>query len=316
MNKIKEKFLFVKSAVNNKIKNFKWSKIKLNFYEFFFFLRKNFRLLLVSVFKSLKIYVYVFIVPLVLMIGLYSYQTMAGTNQPLPPITAGFLLIPGFGLILGINNLISEWKASIFLKRINLVGTTKTQFLCSIWIVGYLLGLISTIFCGGIAIAIAQAFRGSNAFIEMFKFLNHGPSGNVLKSYLGLFLGITTVIFSSIGLSTLISGAFSNIALIQTLGILLLIFTFIFSDLFFNPKIIAIHKSLIIISYFVPQKYSAWTVFYATSAGNSEYFLPIAGTIKSIISFRNLTWPIINSILYCLGLFIVSAFTFKWNNRG
>lgn len=300
----------------NKIKAFKWSKIKFNFCEFFFFLRKNLRLLLVSAFKSLKIYLYVFIIPLVLVILLFTYQTMAGKNQPLPPITAGFLLIPGFGLILGINNLISEWKASIFLKRINLIGTTKTQFLCSIWIVGYLLGLISTFFVGGIVIAYAQSFPGSNAFIEMFKFLNHGTSGEVLKSYLGVFLGITTVILSSIGLSTLISGAFTNIALIQTLGILILIFTFIFSDLFFNPKTIAIHKSLLIISYFAPQKYSAWTVFYAASAGNSDYFLPIGGQHRPIISFHNITWPIINSILYCLGLFIVSAFTFKWNNRG
>lgn len=316
MDKIKAKFLAIKIYFNNKIKVFKWNKMKQNFYEFFFFLKKNLRLLLVSAFKSLKIYVYVFIVPLILMILLYTYQTMHGTNQPLPPITAGFLLIPGFGLILGINNLITEWKASIFLKRINLIGTTRTQFLCSIWIVGYLLGLLSTIFCGGIIIAYAQVFRGSNTFIEMFKFLKLGTTNEIVKNYLAFFLGITTVILSSIGLSTLISGAFSNIALIQTLGILLLIFTFIFSDLLFNPKIIAVHRSLLIISYLVPQKYSVWTVFYATSAGNSEYFLPIFGQTKPILSFHGITWAMIGSILYCLGLFIVSAFTFKWNNRG
>lgn len=291
--------------------------MKSNSENFIFFLRKNLWLLLSSVFKSLKIYIYVFIIPLVLLIVVFAYQSYGGVNQPLPPIVAGYLLIPGFGLILGINNLISEWKASIFLKRINLLGTSKSQFLLSIWIVGYLLGLISTIFCGALVTLFAQALNSTkNPFLEMFAFLSYGTTQEVVNAWLGLFLGISTVILSSIGLATLIAGAFRNIALIQSLGILVIIVTFVFSDLFLNPVMLASVKPLIIFSYFVPQKYGAWTVFYAVSAGNLDYFLPNPGSKQITISFLSITWPIINSLLYCLGLFLLSLITFKWNNRG
>lgn len=317
MKKIKNIFFSLQLWLINKIKNFKWQKIKKNSSNFLFFLKKNFCLILTSVFKNLKIYIYLFIVPLILSILIFSYQTYAGLNQPLPAITAGYLLIPGFGLILGLNTLISDWKSSIFLKRINLIGTTKTQFLLAIWIVGYLIGLISTLFCTSIIILFAELTKNyNNSFLEMFAFLSYGSSKEIINAWLGFFLGLSTIIFSSIGLATLISGAFYNIALAQSLSILIIIVTFVLSDLFLNPVILAGSKAVIIISYFVPQKYGAWTVFYAVSANNLNYFLPNPGSNKLTISFLNITWPIINSIIYSFALFYLSIFTFKWNNRG
>lgn len=314
--KIKNSLLSFPKTISTKVKNFSWKQTKINWKNFTFFLRKNLRLLFSSLFKSLKFYIYVFIIPLVLLIIIFAYQTYGGVSQPLPPIVAGYLLIPGFGLLLGINNLISEWKASIFLKRINLLGTSKSQFLLSIWIAGYLLGLLSTIICGALVTLFAQVLNHTNPFVEMFAFLSYGTAQEVVVGWLGLFLGVSTVILSSIGLATLISGAFRNIALIQSLGILVIAFTFVFSDLFLNPIMLAGVKPLIVVSYFVPQKYGAWTVFYAVSAGNINYFLPNPGSSKIMISFLSITWPIINSILYCCALFFISLFTFKWNNRG
>lgn len=316
MKKLRAGFFNCQLWLTNQIKSFKWTKIKYSWKNFTFFLRKNLGLLLVSVFKSLKIYIYVFIIPLILLFVVFAYQTYGGANQPLPPIVAGYLLIPGFGLILGINNLIAEWKASVFLKRINLLGTSKAQFLLSIWIVGYMLGLLSTIICGALVTLFAYALTETNPFIEMFAFLNYGTASEVAGAWLGLFLGVSTVILSSIGLATLIAGAFHSIALIQSLGVLVIAFTFVFSDLFLNPAMLASVKGLVILGYFVPQKYSAWTVFYAVSAGNLDYFLPNPGSNKVTISFLSITWPIINSLLYCAGLFLFSLITFKWNNRG
>lgn len=312
-NKVKSIF----SNLKAKIKNLTFKKAVDNYKEFNVFLGKNLNLIFFSVFKSIRTYVYIFIIPLILVTVIFLYQSYGGLNVPLPPIVAGYLLIPGFAVTILLNTLISEWKASIFLKRIHTIGTNRAQFLLSIWLVGYLLGIISIIFCSACITLIAYIMNGSNnVFVQLFSFLSYGSVGEVLYSWLGFIVGASIVIFTSIGLATLISGTFKNIAFCQSLGILVIIVCFVMSDLFLSPQILASSKVATYLSYLIPQKYGVWTVFYAASSGNVNYFIPNPGSERIIISFLRITWPIIGGILWCIGLYLLSIITFKWNNRG
>ncbi|WP_425380504.1 hypothetical protein [Spiroplasma endosymbiont of Stenodema calcarata] len=291
---------------------------KQNYFEFNTFLAKNLRLLFASVFKNLRTYIYVYIVPIVFMLGVYMFQSFGGANKLLPPLIMGLLLIPGFGIAILLNTLISEWKASIFLKRIHVIGTSKSQFLLAIWIIGYVIGMSAILFGAIVMLTINAIYSpsGTNDFLEAFSFLSYGSFGEAFSAWAGFFLGASIVVLASIGIATLIAGALKSISLTQSLIIIILIFTVFFSDLFLSPSTMAGSKITVIISYFVPQKYGAWTTFYATSDGNINYFLSKPVSVLITVSFNNIYGPIFGGLGYCTGLFVTSLFLFNWNNRG
>ncbi|WHQ36676.1 hypothetical protein [Spiroplasma sp. SV19] len=296
----------------------KYQNLKQDYFEFNAFLAKNLRLLFASVYKNLRTYIYVYIVPIIFMLGVYMYQSFGGANKLLPPLIMGLLLIPGFGIAILLNTLISEWKASIFLKRIHVIGTSKSQFLLAIWIVGYVIGLSAILFGAIIMVTINAIYSpsGTNDFLEAFSFLSYGTFGQAFLAWAGFFLGASIVVLSSIGVATLIAGSLKSISLTQSLVILFLFFAVIFSDLFLSPSTMAGSKVTVVMSYFVPQKYGAWTTFYATSDGNINYFLskPVSALIT--VSFNNIYGPIFGGLGYCTGLFVASLFLLNWNNRG
>ncbi|AGM26281.1 putative ABC transporter permease [Spiroplasma syrphidicola EA-1] len=296
-----------------------WQKVKTNYFEFNLFLRKNLSLLFLSIFKSFRTYIYVYVIPIIFLVVIYVFQSYGGINKPLPPIVAGYLLIPGFGIGILINTLISEWKASIFLKRINILGTNKWQFLLSIWIVGYILGM-SAILLGIFIMLILGEFIGtknSNIFLETFSFFNYGSSTQVFMAWFGFFLGCSIVVITSIGIASIIAGALRSVPLCQSLTILILIVCIPLSDLFLGPTIMGeAPKVFIILSYLIPQKYGAWATFLSVAGGNIDYILANPGMKTTMISFTNLYGPIFGGLGYGLGLLTISFFTFNWNNRG
>ncbi|WP_375317262.1 hypothetical protein [Spiroplasma endosymbiont of Virgichneumon dumeticola] len=294
-----------------------WPKFKKDYKEFNIFLGKNLTLLLASIFKNLRTYIYVYVIPITLLLIIYTFQSFGGINKLLPPIVAGYLLIPGFGITILLNTLISEWKASIFLKRIHVIGTSKYQFILSIWIVGYLLGM-SSIFLGScLLLGIAPLINStSNVFLETFSFFSYGSASEVFVSWFGFFIAASIITLSGIGIATLIAGAFKSLSLCQSLTILIICGCIMLSDLFLSPTITSKSSFVVYISYLIPQKYGAWTVFYSSAAGNINYFIDNPTSKLATISFANIYGPLFGGITYCIGLYVASLFTFNWNNRG
>lgn len=234
---IKNRILAIKFYFIEKFSGIKFFFSKKGFNEFrninrnfFYFLNKNLYLLFSSIFKSLRTYVYVFIIPLTLLSLIFAYETYGGLNQPLPPIVAGYLLIPGFSLILLLTNLINEWKNSIFLKRIHTLGTSKNQFLISLWIVSFILGWMSIIFCTTCITLMVPLINGYivNPYLQMFAFFNFGSAGQVCAAWFGVICGASIVILGSIGIATVLAGSISNAAVSQSLAILIVIAKFCF----------------------------------------------------------------------------------------
>lgn len=295
---------------------FNWLKFKKDYKEFNIFLGKNLSLLFASIFKNLRTYIYVYIIPIALLLIIYVFQSFGGINKLLPPIVAGYLLIPGFGITILLNTLISEWKASIFLKRIHIIGTSKYQFILAIWIVGYLLGMSSILLGACLMLALAPAIGTSNIFLETFSFFSYGSTSEIFISWFGFFMAASIITLSGIGIATLIAGAFKSLSLCQSLTILIICAFIMLSDLFLGPTTTSKSSFVVYISYLIPQKYGAWTVFYSSAAGNINYFIDNPTSKLVIISFANIYGPLFGGIAYCIGLYVVSLFTFNWNNRG
>jgi ABC-2 type transport system ATP-binding protein len=278
---------------------------------------KNFIFLFLSTFKNFRTYVYLFLIPAGLTLALYYMVSWTATSDIARSTVAGFLMIPGFAIILLMNTLISEWKASIFLKRIKVSGTSKVQFLSTIWSVGFVTGLLSL----GFTICVLLIYGSTEPYTA--DWLYRCFDSLEFNGWIGILIGCALILLVSMGISTLISGSVSSIAVSQSISIIVTIVCILLSDIIILPESTAWSPAVVTLGYFIPQRYGAWTTILMSSGANLNWnenatFIFGISNVRLddlTISFHSIAWPIAGGLIWGAGLFTLSIFTFSWSSK-
>ncbi|WP_342259228.1 hypothetical protein [Spiroplasma endosymbiont of Dioctria linearis] len=220
-----------------------------------------------------------------------------------------FMMIPTYSIVFLVNISISEWKNSVFLKRVHSAGISKMEFLLSIWAFNFLAGIV--------------AFIVGFFTIEILGLLYVKPVDESIASsfglisfseWLGILFAISLNILISIAIGTIISGLIKSVALSQSLTIIIIILCIVFSDNLLPIDLMAINKGVVIFSYLFPQKHSVWIGLISSSAKNLSWI--IENSDRKIVSFNyNLTLVSFTGMMYTLVLLTGAYFSFSWNNK-
>lgn len=272
----------------------------------------NLKILTKSVMSNLRTYLYLFIFPAAIVTFLIFYKTL-GSEITINPVGVVFiLLVPPFMIIFLVNVTISEWKNSVFLKRIHSAGVSKHNFIISIFIFNLILGYISFLFCSLFIFFITSAyFRTSQG--GFYKILADTITTNTV---IGIILGAFLIIVTSIFLGTIISGLFKSVALSQSITSILLIFGLFFSDMILPAERLGVTPVLIHISYFFPYKHNIWVAVLLVSDTYEGWIYSDVPIGRITTSFELTTWiPIVTSIAYSAVLGFFSFLVFKWDAK-
>ncbi|AHB36778.1 ABC transporter permease [Spiroplasma apis] len=279
----------------------------------------NFLILSTSVLKNFRTYVYVFFVPMIFVVcyTLYAHRT---SDEPIKPHNLFlFMMIPTYSIVFLVNITISEWKNSVFLKRIHSAGVSRFEFLLTIWTFTFLLGLLSFL-AGVIIISILGATlvgsKDGNASIALtFQLLGYDGWSMILFS-------VSMNIIICIALGTIISGLIKSVAISQSVTIVLTLFCIVFSDNFLPPSLLALNKWIVYFSYLIPEKHPVWFGMIGTSTlFSSEPAKEVLTNIERVraqgaVSFGfNLWICCVTSIIYPSLLLLGGYFSFRWNSK-
>ncbi len=281
--------------------NIKFIKFNKNFFN-------NFLLVSSSILKNFRTYVYLFFIP-IFFLCVFTWFT-GGMNANYKPTKLFlFMMIPTYSIVFLVNISISEWKNSVFLKRVHSAGISKMEFLLSIWAFNFLAGIV--------------AFIVGFFTIEILGLLYVKPVDESIASsfglisfseWLGILFAISLNILISIAIGTIISGLIKSVALSQSLTIIIIILCIVFSDNLLPIDLMAINKGVVIFSYLFPQKHSVWIGLISSSAKNLSWI--IENSDRKIVSFNyNLTLVSFTGMMYTLVLLTGAYFSFSWNNK-
>ncbi|AGR42117.1 hypothetical protein [Spiroplasma diminutum] len=268
----------------------------------------NFLLVSSSVLRNFRTYVYLFFIP-IFILAIFSWFNGGINSHYKPTKLFLFMMIPTYAVVFLVNISISEWKNSVFLKRIHSAGISKTEFLLSIWAFNFLAGIVAFII--GICtleilglLYLKPIEESISATLNSIKF----------TEWIGILYAISLNILISIAIGTIISGLIKSVALSQSLTILIVAFCIVFSDNLLPIDLMAINKGIVIFSYFIPQKHSVWIGLISSSANNLNWIMENAD--RKIVSFNyNLTLVSFTGLLYVVLLSIGAYFSFGWNNK-
>lgn len=270
----------------------------------------NFKIIAASVLKNLRTYLYVIILPLFFMTVLFLYQyNNTATEIKLSRIVS-FMHIPAFMLIFLVNITIAEWKNSVFLKRIHSAGVSKVNFLLSLAIFIFILGIGSVLIGFGYILFFGKIYLKSIHIFNQLSLISVG-------GWIGTWLGIFMTIGISITIGIITSGLLKSVALSQSITTLFVLFAMTFSDNFLDPEAMANSKVTAAISYFVPYKYSVWTSFlFATDGIANLIYGNDLSYVKIHWSFGLNSYAALFSGLAYVGLLSTGAhYSFAWNAK-
>ncbi|WP_338984269.1 hypothetical protein [Spiroplasma endosymbiont of Diplazon laetatorius] len=268
----------------------------------------NFLLISGSVLKNFRTYVYLFFIP-IFFLAVYSWFTGGNQANFRVPKLFLFMLIPTYSIIFLVNISISEWKNSVFLKRIHSAGVSKLEFLIAIWAFNLIAGLIS--FGIGILsiylLGILYFKPGEESISSLFNLITFGE-------WMGILYAVFLNIFISIAIGTIISGLIKSVALSQSISIIVVGVCIVFSDNLLPIELMSLNKGLLIFSYFIPQKHSVWVGLIVSSAHKLDWI--VENPDRRYISFNyNLTLVSFTSLIYTSLLMVGAYFSFGWNNK-
>ncbi|AUB31553.1 hypothetical protein [Spiroplasma floricola] len=272
----------------------------------------NLKVISISVLKNLRTYLYIFVLPLAFITAAIFYRTQGGSSEVRVAQIAGFFQISSFFIIFLVNITISEWKNSVFLKRIHSSGVSKTNFLISITLFNFLIGIVSFLVnFAYILILLTFVIKSTSTQKPLSSELELIDS----MGWSGVVLSLIFTLLISIFLGTVISGVFKSVALSQTITTFFILFSIVFSDNFLSPEVMGTVKGLVGVSYLVPYKHSIWIGYLMISNGAKDLIYPPV-TTRLFLSFNLITWlPILTSIIYTSLLGVGAYFTFKWNAK-
>ncbi|ATZ20524.1 hypothetical protein [Mesoplasma coleopterae] len=272
----------------------------------------NLKILSMSVLKNLRTYLYIIIFPIVVTTFIIFYRVSATSTTINPTTVTAILLIQPFTVIFLVNITISEWKNSVFLKRIHSAGISKINFLSSIFIFNFILGYISFMLCSlYIFLITGSFFTTSNG--GFWKILLDTMT---TKEVFGILLSAAFLIMTSILLGTIISGVIKSVALSQTITAIYVIVAIAFSDIIMPPEIFAIQPILIKISYLFPYKHNVWAGLLLVADNSGKWIYNGASMGRLTTSFALKEWiPILTSIIWLILLSVSSIFVFKWDGK-
>ncbi|ARU91400.1 ABC transporter ATP-binding protein [Spiroplasma clarkii] len=270
----------------------------------------NFKIIASSILKNLRTYLYVIIIPIFFLTALFIYQNTNLASEIKISRIVSFLHVPGFMLIFLVNVTIAEWKNSVFLKRIHSAGVSKVNFLISMAIFIFVLGIVSVLISFGYLLILSQIFFKSLHVTAQLRLISFG-------GWIATWYGVFLTIGISITLGIITSGLLKSVALSQTITTLIILFSLIFSDNFLGPEFVGKDKYLTAISYFLPYKYSVWTSFIGASDGlPSLIFNNDVSAFRIHFSFGLNIWAALFSGTGFLALLGVGAhYSFRWNAK-
>ncbi len=235
-----------------------------------------------------------------LIIFYYIFKSSTTVNSH--DIIGGYILLASISC--GFNFLsqrISEWKESVFLKRLNVTPLKKVEFLLVIAFFYSIICIIGTIWMFMWTIIINHKYQ----FENWKKWSNFGY----------IILGIIFTIFAAVSLAIFVGGMAKSSSSAQ--GIVLLIY---FPSVFLTGIVIPIqafggNDIINYVSMILPFKYSVaiyqYGWWYKLNPSDSLYDIYFAW--KST-GFTHLWQPLIGSIFYPIILLGISIKTFKWEN--
>lgn len=272
----------------------------------------NLKILSMSVLKNLRTYLYVLIFPIVVITFIIFYRVSATSTTINPTTVTAILLIQPFTVIFLVNITISEWKNSVFLKRIHSAGVSKLNFLTSIFVFNFILGYIAFILCSTYTFLITGSFltTSNGGFLKILL------DTITVKVVIGILLSAGFIIVTSILLGTIISGIIKSVAFSQTITAIYVILAIAFSDIIMPPEIFAIQPFLIKISYLFPYKHNVWAGLLLVADNSGKWIYNGASMGRLTTSFALKEWiPILTSIIWSILLWIISLFVFKWDGK-
>ncbi|PPE06244.1 hypothetical protein [Mesoplasma corruscae] len=277
----------------------------------------NIKLLSTSVLKNLRTYLYLIIFPICIVTLVIAYKVVKTENAIYINDICSILILPSFMVIFLVNITISEWKNSVFLKRIHSAGISRNSFLFSMFIFNFMLGIVSFIFTSLYSFWLTSSFFPINQGGKQMGFAEMLFMMMTFKTAMGLIMGVSFCIVISICIGTIVSGVFKSVALSQSIASILMIFAVISSDVFISPEIIAVSRFLVNLCYISPYKHSVWISILLSSDANFKWIYHGAAEGRVLgVSFGLKEWlPVFSSAIYLTLLTFLSIFSFKWNGK-
>ncbi|ASP28457.1 ABC transporter ATP-binding protein [Spiroplasma corruscae] len=272
--------------------------------------RNNFIIISLSILKNFRTYVYVILIPIAFLM-IYSWYTNAYKGDFKPPELFKYMVIPSFAIIFLVNTTVSEWKNSVFLKRIHSAGISRINFFVSLYIFNFLLGIASFLISVTVMSIISLIyFKPSNGtFFSLLGLLE-------FNDWVGMLYSLFLCISISVSIGVIISGLINSIALSQSITLIFVLFSIVFSDCFLPIDLLSLSKPLTYMSYFVPHKHSVWVGLISASSQEVSWAFENPERPGRIISFGfNLWIPCVTAFLYSTLLLVSGYFSFGWNTK-
>ncbi|AKX34282.1 ABC transporter ATP-binding protein [Spiroplasma litorale] len=272
--------------------------------------KNNFIIISLSILKNFRTYVYVFFIPLAFLM-IYVWYTNATSGVFKPPRLFLYMILPTFAIIFLVNTTVSEWKNSVFLKRIHSAGVSRLNFFVSLYVFNFIIGIVSflmsLIVMSIISLIYFNATNGS--FFEIIGLWE-------FKDWIGIIYSLSLNISISISIGVIISGLINSIALSQTITLIIVLFSIVFSDCLLPLDLMSVSKPLTIMSYFVPHKHSVWVGIIAASSEQVKWAFENPEREGKMISFGFQLWiPCLTAFFYSTLLITGGYFSFRWNNK-
>lgn len=296
-----------KTPNNKNIKNRDKNQMYYSFWQRNSMTLEVFRLIFKSYRRQFNFFFFGFVQPIILLVVFYFLFTSlikGPTGQPYPPtdILAGyFLLAPISSSLFAFSSMLSIWKDSILLKRIDITPITKLRLF---------LTFITFFFC----VSLLSAFwtiAWSALFILMRTVKITSPAGTVASytvpyvfgqiKWGWLFISLFEIIIIANCIAIFSAGIVRGVNTTEAV-----VMSFYFPSAFlggivFPNRLIDHYKGLKWFSYFLPFKFPAYIANHAWGTTISSSYL---NSHPGILIVVGLAWPII--------LLPLAMLTFRW----
>ncbi|AKU79772.1 hypothetical protein [Spiroplasma turonicum] len=271
--------------------------------------KNNFIIISLSILKNFRTYVYVILIPIAFLMIYVWYNSNTGVYRP--PKIFLYLTLPTFAIIFLVNTSVSEWKNSVFLKRIHSAGISRINFFVSLYVFNFILGIISFFVSFLVLMLISLIYFKPST----------GPVSELIglwtfKDWMGIMYSLLLSISISISLGVIISGLINSVALSQSITLVVVLFSVVFSDCLLPLELLSKSKALTYMSYIVPHKHSVWTGIIAAASEIPKLAYENPNSPSLVISFGFKLWiPCLTAFLYSTLLIIGGYYSFSWNNK-
>ncbi|WP_339022431.1 ABC transporter permease [Spiroplasma endosymbiont of Crioceris asparagi] len=250
-----------------------------------------------SFFREVRGPLFLYFMPIFFMI--LFYYTMGSTydKQAKVSLLFAYTLIPALTIVTSLAPSLVNWKNSIFLKRLETAGLSKTKFLLTLYLFYFLAGL------SGIAVQLTFALMlGGKPFIDALGHINA----------LSFILGIVLVVLMCIAISSFLGGISSNEGSMQGIVMLIYFINLFLAGIMLPLNIVETTKVMHIVTYLIPLKYAAGVYNHAI---NEDSFIVHANNGNVFTEFNELWQPAVGALAIIAALFIINKFTFKWSAK-